>query len=1083
MLSTIQIISEGSLNKWDCKTSGLEFEQLIYDYIANELQFAFSHGAELVKTPNTRDGGVDLIITAPMPITIMGQKFLMCGKDKITIHVECKYTTHRTLALEKFSKNLLIATTKKIDYFLLVTNASISPYSFFQATNNLTNNRTCFKYIDQDTLLMYIDGKPGTLIPIVKKIPKLFIAYQTEKRYINGQLGLDLYIMFKNNMPETSTCTLQLLSDRNWEIEENTIEMILAGSESICKKISVEKVNYDGEDDILLQFLLDGERKTVQIMGTSMHYNFVLPFTGEAHKQLYHKIVQQVTNNDTLHTLCLVGEAGIGKTRIIDEVYNTISMRGNTCFRFTCTCESSFSDFCEIIKKHFKLSLSSSPSLVEIAKELSANSYKRYFIVIEDIHNASTRFFQELQSLENANLIESPLYFVVTGRDDDTVCNDSYYAYLDWCKHRENNDNLCYKKVTHLEKEECINLIRFIINDAPSFIIEKIEEFSRGNPFFLIQYIEYLLETQIIYLINRNTVGITNATTFSGNLYIPKKIEELLEQRFNIISKQQPPHVMDFLYALAYIGGSAKIEFQNYFWGDDNPQELRSLFQNHILKLTTQGVCFDHESIYMFFREKIKNKKIKNICCQILYSNSAVFSLLPPLKKGEVFLYIGEINLAKAYLRTPINELLNITNISSINLSPEYYEYYFSLYQFSNEIGFCNLDKNALIGIVYTAVHNLSSGRVSLAFQFVNSQIQKYYRDDLNLKTSIAVLYAHYYLSAGQMSKAKQYITELLALERCSPDLFDDQTRFNLFDRASSLYLQENHIEPAQKYNQMSLYIAKKCNDYRLVTLSKIIEAKICFYTDVHRALNLMKEAEKFLCQESAIRIECHNKIGMLTAKILISGANMETSQKYVTDAMNLLKEALQIGYPLAIIRMHYLLAVLYYLSNEVSLAKQHLDNGIETSIRIGNIKLLPHYYNMKLIITAREDQPITVLARYAETAIEYLRQLNMLFLGACDFGSSNIINITNHAIFLREYMPETESYKFMRNIEFYGSNQICDFDCSSHKECRYSCHKNREVYLDNYKRIAQGKLLFMNQKCEYHFKDSNTPFYIPLGV
>lgn len=106
-----------------------------------------------------------------------------------------------------------------------------------------------------------------------------------------------------------------------------------------------------------------------------------------------------------------------------------------------------------------------------------------------------------------------------------------------------------------------------------------------------------------------------------------------------------------------------------------------------------------------------------------------------------------------------------------------------------------------------------------------------------------------------------------------------------------------------------------------------------------------------------------------------------------------------------------------------------------------------------------------------------------MLFLGALDFGSSNIINITNHAIFLKEYMPETESYKFMRSIEFYGFNHNCDFDCASHKECRYSCYKNREIYLDNYQRIEQGNMLFMDKKIKYHFRDNNTPFYIPLGV
>lgn len=1083
MLSSIQIITEGTLNRWDWNISGLEFEQLIYDYIAYDLRYAFPNGTKLIKTPNTRDGGVDLIITTPVPITIMGQKFSMCGKDEVTIHIECKYTTQKTLPLDKFSKNLLLAAEKNIDYFLLVTNASISPYSFYQAVNNFSHNTTCFKIIDQDSLLLYLDEQICPVVPIEKNIPNLFIAYQTEKKFMNGQLGLDLYILIKNNSPSSAVCALQLLSDRNWALEKNSIEIILDGCESICKKIAIAKVEYDGGDDILLQFLLDGERKTIQIMGTSMNYNFVLPFTGEEHKCLSQEIVNAVADNEQISMLCLTGEAGIGKTRIIDEALNLLSVRGTTCYRYAYTRKTAFHDFCTAIKKHFKLPLTKTSSLVEIANELSVHIFKRYFIVIEDIHNAPDSFFQELRKLESALPTNSPIYFVFAGRDDHTVWNDSYYAYLDWCKHHEKKDNFLHREVPRLEKQECISLIKFVINDAPLFVVEKIQKFSRGNPLYLIQYIEYLLETHIIYLVNRNTVGITNAATFSGNLYIPEKIEELIEQRFLVLNKLQPRHVMQFLNIIAYIGCPVQIEYLNFFFCDSDPCEIQFLFENHLLKQTDQGIVFDHESIYLFLREKAKDEDVKRACCGALYSNAAIFSLLSPLKKGEVLLYAGDIGRAKEYLSELIHELVNITNISSINLTPEYYEYYFSLYHFANELEYNGLDKNILIAIVYNAMHNLSSGSVSQAVKFVNSELHSKYCDDLQLNTSISVLYAHYYLSVGQMSKAKQYITELLALERCSPELFDDQARFNLFDRASSLYLQENHVDPAKKYNQMSFQIAKKTNDYKLMTLAKIIEAKICFYTDTHQALELMEEATDFLSRDSSVRIGCHNSIGMLTARIFISGANKKTSEKYRDNALHLLKTAMEIGYPLAIIRMHYILAVLHYLSGEIALAKQHLENGIETSIKIGNIKLLPHYYNMKLIISVRENQPISILSQYAETAIEYLRQLHMLFLGALDFGSSNIVNLTNHAIFLKEYMPESESYIFMRSIEFYGSNLNCDFNCASHKECRYSCHKNREVYLDNYNRIAQGNLLFLNKNCEYSFRDKDTPFYIPLGV
>lgn len=1083
MLSTIQIITEGAYKKCSWNLSGLEFEELIFDYIANELQSAFFQGAKLEKTPNTRDGGVDLIITTSCPISIMGQKFSMRGKKQITIHVECKYTAQKTLALEKFSKNLLLASDKDIDYFLLVTNASISPYSFYEAVNTFSNGEVSFKLIDQDTLLLYLDNSDTRIAPIPKTNPPLFVAYQTEKSYVNGHLGLYLYILFKNNSSEAITCTLQLLSDRNWILDENNIKIILDSNSAICKKITIEKINFDGENDILLQFLLDGERKTVQIVGTSTHYNFMLPFTGEGHKTLLGEIINETTVNNQIQTLCLIGEAGIGKSRIVDEACNTLMLRGNTCFRYIFNRELSLFDFCSAIRKQMKLSPSTDTSVFQIISELSSNIYKHYFLVIEDIHNAPEQFFKELYRLKELKVLCSPVYLVLVGRDDNTVCNESYYAFLDWCRNSEPDSNITVKNVSSIEKEECINLIKSIINEAPTFVINKIQTFSRGNPFYLIQYIEYLLETKIIHLVNRTTVGITNAATFSGNIYIPTEIEELIARRYNILKEKQSAHTMLFLSILAYMGGSVNSQILNYYFGDDCAEILSLLFQSHILKQTSEGISFDHESIYLYVKERIKKEHSKKECCKTLYAHPAIFSLLPPLKAGEVLLYCERIDSARTYLAPLIKELEGITNISSINLTPDYFEYYFSLYEFSNELGCTDLDKQTLIGIVYIAMHNLNSGSVDWAFQFVNEQLQKKYRKDTQLNTTIKVLYAHYYLSIGQTSKAKQYINELLSLERCFPDFFDEQTRFNLFDRASSLFLQENHIEPAKKYNQLAWEIALNCKDYKLMTLAKIIEAKIYFYTDIHKCLYIIEDAEKLLNHELAVRIACHNRIGKLTAEILIAGPCAETGQKYTTQALRLLEESLQVGYPLAIIRAHYLLAVLHYLNDEIALAKQHIENGIETSIKVGNIKLLPQYYNMKLIIATREDQPLEILTRYAETAIEYLRQLNMLFLGALDFGSSNIINITNHAIFLKEYMPETESYMFMQTIDFYGANKNCDFDCTAHRECRYSCNMSREVYFDNYKKIKDGQLLFMNEHNNYHFRDKNSPFYIPLGV
>ncbi len=87
---------------------------------------------------------------------------------------------------------------------------------------------------------------------------------------------------------------------------------------------------------------------------------------------------------------------------------------------------------------------------------------------------------------------------------------------------------------------------------------------------------------------------------------------------------------------------------------------------------------------------------------------------------------------------------------------------------------------------------------------------------------------------------------------------------------------------------------------------------------------------------------------------------------------------------------------------NDTEFAKKYLNDGIDTSIRNGCIKLLPNYYNLKLIIATRENQSLDMRHKYANTMLEYLRQQNLLFIGSLDFGNSNIINISNYMIFTK---------------------------------------------------------------------------------
>lgn len=77
-------------------------------------------------------------------------------------------------------------------------------------------------------------------------------------------------------------------------------------------------------------------------------------------------------------------------------------------------------------------------------------------------------------------------------------------------------------------------------------------------------------------------------------------------------------------------------------------------------------------------------------------------------------------------------------------------------------------------------MHNLSMGRAIKAFDEVGEYISKYHSNDELFVLEIKQLQASFYLSIGMISKSRGLMIELLAAERKTPDIFNDETKYNL---------------------------------------------------------------------------------------------------------------------------------------------------------------------------------------------------------------------------------------------------------------------------------------------------------------
>jgi hypothetical protein len=1088
MLTNITYITP-NINKqtWEIgEEIGHAFEEYIYKVLVKCLNATFSKDINIQQTETTRDGGKDIIIDTSKDLNLFGVPITLKGKDKVRIYIECKSSNYDTILYEKFAKNAILAGQDNVDYLVLVTNKTITPFSYY-STDQLTKNYNCeFILIDQYILATYL--KSHNLDKWNYEDPAfdnstLALCYQVSKGSYYRKPSFELYILCRNYLDKLTECEVELLTDRNWKISGDKVQFVLDTNKSKCLKLIISREYFDGLDDILLHLSFNNNRNIIRLEGNSLSYNFELPLTGTMHKEIIRDIEETVLHASTFTWINLYGEAGIGKTRIIEELSRGFWQNNVRTLFFTCENSKKQSTFDSLLGYINKNSVKK--IVATNIKDLFFQLYDKLLwtvVVVEDIHNADESFLKMLQEFLKETTVDATILFITAGRDDYTVYNESYYSFLETLK-ISNPSYMHNYQVTALTDSECKNLIKRIITDIPLVALERIHGASKNNPFFLVQFIEYLLETKMVNLLNRNTVGIPNIHTFSEKIYIPKGVEDIIEKRYKVLEQfSSGTKLRSFLIAAALYGIHFPKKLLFAYFSESEYTSTETLFTNHFFKyVDNETLQFDHETLYLFIKNRKLRKKDELEIAQYIYSNMELFQLYPELKQGIILYKVKEYIGAKKKLLKPIQEIAAMDNVSSENVSSHYYEYFEYIYNIAKQDKDKAFMKKVIQAKVYVAMHNLAIGQAQQAFEEAFILIEKNHITDEKLYLEIKQLQASYFLHIGMVSRARGIMLDLLAIERTTSNLFDDNIRFNLFERAASLYIHSNHISPAIEYNRLAYKVADDMDNDKLRALAKINEAKLWFFSDIDKSYNIMQEAKSYLAKKNVPRIDCHNDLGLLTAEMVLTKCNESVIKTQILRAKELLEKSIEINYPLDIIRSHFLLAVLYFLGKDKALAKskKHIEAGIDASVRYGILKLVGNFYNLKALIAIEEKQNNDYIMSLYDTMIDYLKQEDLLFLGNLDFTYSNIILLTNYLIFLNEHDLESKNYQFLSQITYYGSDIKCDFNCNAHSRCHYTCINNTKVFQNNFRKIKEGSLLLVSPQYKFALKDKL--YFIPI--
>src|SRR5699024_3425363 len=402
--------------------------------------------------------------------------------------------------------------------------------------------------------------------------------------------------------------------------------------------------------------------------------------------------------------------------------------------------------------------------------------FARLLIVIEDLHNASDDFYSELKNMIS-QMSGIPCACLLAGREDTTVYNESFFSCSSWLK--EHTQSF---EIVPFDEPDCQRFIKSVIKDIPSMVLEKLANISKGNPFYIVQFIEYLLEINFATLLNRNTVGMTNVNTFSSQKYMPSKIESLIKKRKDwLLQLEDGQKYVDFLQILSLFGITAPSNILEEYWGRENAELVSPLFTKHYLSLDDNGdIKFDHETLYLYYNQQLKHKqKLTYISNLILEHHIGIWNYLSNLTKAKLLFYSKKYKESEKLFQPIINDIINTPNISSNNLSRDYFEYLDEIYFLAKRNKNIELQEKIIQASVYIPMHNMDYGTTKNSIDNALKYIDKYHRNNYQLKNTVLQLRAHAELTAAKLKQAEKYFLELLAEERISPDAFSLESRFD----------------------------------------------------------------------------------------------------------------------------------------------------------------------------------------------------------------------------------------------------------------------------------------------------------------
>jgi hypothetical protein len=1044
------------------------FEDLFFDILTSELKRQ-DPNVRLLKTPRVEDHGRDIEIFTDTVLHFAGLSLYPPSAAEHRILVELKTLTTASkprLPLSSFGKNYLQVRELAYSHFVLVTNGSISPRSAREASESFSSAGKQFVLIDEYPLWVLLN-QHGVINRLPERQPleptELVVEAQIERIAQNEEIALDIDLMLRNYSNVPRRVTIENLSDLTWRqsVPEVT-RTIDPGRYETLHLLAKSKQREAGDLNLLIHDQ-DGTEYPIRFEAQDIAFDFKPPLVGERHHFCLNELTKAFEAEVPSRLINVVGGAGRGKTRLIEEsltrtaratrkVIPAVLDPDRPELAIKLVLDRLRAELGEIASGDGELQSNlNSPPVGQLAELLRHVDHPFYSIVIllEDLHHASGAICSLIRDfLRIDRSARCPLTIIISGRDDYSFPNDAYFALLDLLTHITAEaavTQACQVTTVHIpdfSHEDSRHLITAIVREAPPYAIERLATVGENVPFFIVQAIEFMLETGVAVLLSRETVGIPNPAVFGTQTGFPAAMKSILRGRIDALEAlPEGPPLRQFLEISSFFGQILPQDLELTLLGDVSADRAETLLVGRrFLKRTDDGsLRWYHENILHLLQEFVHDTGRAVSLTQEITSKPTLFKHFTGWRAGRVLSEAGRHEAAWPYFISISALAEGMTNISSVNMDPTCFDFIDPTFETAVA---CGEPPSRLIRLLilqsYIAVHHRSGRHGPETAARALSRLPRIPAGETELleaHAKLTELRAHGLMDTGNLGPATKLFLELEgAVKQPTSVLRQPDLLFDLYNRLQDVYRMRNHLVVCEQYGELA-DLAASMSGGELQTVSMFDSALVYHYIDAPRCIRMHEEALVFAHKFGAQRHVAHGEVGLIVASIGAAREDVERLKNLMSRTTEILRKALDQSYGALLARIYLLLATLAYLLaghgvTSWSAVDKYIDLGINAAVAYKAGSDAWMIYNLKAVTALRTGRPAREASAYFATALQLLRRSALLFLGNLDLTFENIIVLSNVLRFLSDHGTEREKFSLALEIRYYD-----DVDTRAHKD------------------------------------------------